>query len=240
MKNNNSLRLDKLLSKQLNVSRTDVKKMLRSKTVNVNGKPCSDAGLIVNPECDTVTYLGVPVEYKENIYIMQNKPQGTVSASDSPGDVTVIDILPENLKRKNLFPAGRLDKDTTGFVLITDDGEFAHDILSPSHHVPKTYTVTVQREVTPAEFKLFAQGITAGEDTFKPAKLIKKENSPDNVYEITITEGRYHQIKRMFASTGNSVTALHRDKIGSLALDLSLKPGESREITPEELLLIKK
>lgn len=228
------IRLDKYLSSQLNISRTDAKKLLKTKTVTVNGKPCSDAGLIVDTASDKVCRSGEEIGYKKHIYIMQNKPQGVVSASDSPGDTTVIDILPPELIRSGLFPAGRLDKDTTGFVLITDDGAYAHDILSPAHHVPKTYTVTLERDVTDVEIRLFFDGMTIGEEKFKPAELHKKE-ADRPVWQITITEGRYHQIKRMFASTDNRVLALHRDKIGGLMLDTDLMPGESRELTNEEL-----
>lgn len=238
MTNIHLIRLDRLLSSQLNISRSDAKKLLKSKNVTVNGKPCSDAGLIVNCETDIVANNGKEILYKQYIYIMQNKPEGIVSVSESPGITNVIDILPDNLKRQGLFPAGRLDKNTTGFVLITDDGAYAHDILSPAHHVPKTYTVTLERDVTGDEIQKFFKGLKIGDEIFKPAKLIKK-NKSGYIYEITITEGRYHQIKRMFASTGNSVIALHRDKIGGLLLDSNLAPGESREITKEELKLIK-
>lgn len=237
MKDSNKVRLDKFLSSQLNITRSDAKKLLKAKTITVNGKLCSDAGLIVDCSTDTVANRGKAIVYKEHIYIMQNKPQGIVSVSESPGTVNVIDILPENLKRAGLFPAGRLDKDTTGFVLITDDGAYAHDILSPAHHVPKTYTVTLERDVTEKETEKFFRGMMIGEEQFKPAKLFKKEDN-EPVYEITITEGRYHQIKRMFASTGNNVVALHRDKIGGLALDAALEPGQSRELTAEEFARI--
>lgn len=235
------LRLDRFLSSQLNITRTEAKKLLKSGVVTVNGTVVKKAETSVTAGEDTVAVYGKATEYKKHIYIMQHKPAGVVSASASPSDVTVVDILPEELKRAGLFPAGRLDKDTTGFVLITDDGEFAHDILSPAHHVPKTYFVTLDRKVTEEETALFTEGMTVGEERFKPAALTflrSEEASGMQIYSIVITEGRYHQIKRMFASTGNPVRALHRVKIGGLPLDEALKPGESREITAEEFGLI--
>lgn len=234
------IRLDKYLSSQLNISRSDAKKLLKSGSVALNGTAVRKADVIIDADSDDVRVQGKKIIYKKFLYIMQYKPQGVVSASASPGDVTVIDILPEELKRNGLFPAGRLDKDTTGFVLITDDGEFAHDILSPAHHVPKTYTVTLARKVEENEFQKFSEGLMIGDELFKPAVLKKSsENIDEHIYTITITEGRYHQIKRMFASVGNKVVALHRTTIGGLELDASLCPGESRILTDEEVGKIK-
>lgn len=234
------IRLDKFLSSQLNISRTDAKKLLKSGAVSVNSVCVKKADATIVTGSDTVAVSGKNIEYKKHLYIMQNKPAGIVSASSSDSDVTVTDILPEELKRSGLFPAGRLDKDTTGFVLITDDGEFAHNILSPAHHVPKTYIVTLLKEVTKENIEAFEKGLMIGDELFKPA-LLEKLESPagEYVYSITITEGRYHQIKRMFASVDNKVIGLDRIKIGQLSLDPSLKPGESREITVEELLMIR-
>lgn len=236
------LRLDKFLSSQLNISRTDAKKLLRQKGVTVNGKSVVKGEFQLQTDNDVVSVNGKAVEYKEYIYIMLNKPKGVVSATEDSDDVTVIDILPESLKRSGLFPAGRLDKNTTGFVLITDNGAFAHDILSPSHHVPKTYIVDVEREVSADEFSLFEKGMLIGDELFKPAKLKfleKNEDSNTFRYEIIIVEGRYHQIKRMFGSTGNPVVELERIAIGKLPLDRSLLPGEARELTESDIDLLK-
>ncbi len=236
------LRLDKFLSSQLNISRTDAKKLLRQKGVKVNGNSVVKGEFQLDTENDTVTVNGKSVEYKEYIYIMLNKPKGVVSATEDSDDVTVIDILPDSLKRSGLFPAGRLDKNTTGFVLITDNGAFAHDILSPAHHVPKTYIVDVEREVTADEFRLFEEGMLIGEELFKPAKLSFIEKNSENSayrYEIIIVEGRYHQIKRMFGSTGNPVIELERIAIGKLPLDRALLPGEARELTESDIELLK-
>ena len=178
--------------------------------------------------------------YEKYVYIIQNKPAGVVSASSAPGDVTVIDILPADLKRKDLFPAGRLDRDTTGLMLITDDGAFAHEILSPAHHVEKTYLVTLERKVTPQEAGKIEAGLVTEEERYKPAVLRPADTGAElPQYEIVLTEGRYHQIKRMFAFFGNRVCALHRMKIGGLALPETLAPGESRKLAPEEVKQIK-
>ena len=233
------IRLDKFLSSQLNISRTDAKKLIKSKAVTVNGYGISKAEFTVNTACDKVCVGAKEVSYKKHVYIMLNKPKGVVSASASETDVTVVDLVSENLKRSGLFPAGRLDKDTTGFVLITDDGEFAHNILSPSHHVEKEYEVTLEREVTENEVTSFSKGINLGDILLKPASLeficfnSERENKPQ--YSIVITEGRYHQIKRMFASTGNKVLELNRIRMGALMLDKALALGECRELSAAEV-----
>lgn len=236
------LRIDKFLSSQMNISRNDAKKLIKKNVVLINGVPIKKSDIILDGEKDIVSVNGKVITYKKHIYLMMNKPKGIVSASSSDTEKTVIDILPEKFLRSGLFPAGRLDKNTTGFVLITDDGEFAHDILSPAHHVPKTYVTELEREVTKNEFLLFKNGLIVCGEKFKPAELkfIKyKDSSEKPVYEITITEGRYHQIKRMFASTGNKVLELDRIRIGNLELDKNLLPGETREISASELGKIK-
>ncbi len=233
------IRLDKFLSSQLNISRTDAKKLIKSKAVTVNGVNVSKAEFSVDTDSDKVCVASKEVTYKKHIYIMLNKPKGVVSASASDTDVTVVDLVSEEFKRSGLFPAGRLDKDTTGFVLITDDGEFAHNILSPSHHIEKEYEVTLEREVTQEEVISFSRGINLGDILLKPASLEflrfneNRENKPQ--YSIVITEGRYHQIKRMFASTGNKVLELNRIRMGALMLDKSLPEGKCRELSAEEV-----
>ncbi len=232
------VRIDKFISSQMNISRTDAKKILRNSVVTLNGENIAKGDIIVDTEVDSVSVNGKNLCFKEFVYIMQNKPSGVVSASNSPKDVTVIDILPESLKRKGLFPAGRLDKDTVGFVLITDNGEFAHNILSPAHHVKKTYIVKVEDELSEAAFRRFREGMKIGDELFKPAELRLLENKSDDgkfLYEIKIVEGRYHQIKRMFASAGSPVIQLKRTAIGGLMLDAGLSDGESKELSSEEL-----
>lgn len=235
------IRLDKFVASQLNISRSDAKKLIRKGEVLLNGKEASKGDSVVKTDSDTVFVYGKEIAYKQYIYIMLNKPQGVVSAASDVSDITVVDILPENLKRKGLFPAGRLDKDTVGFVLITDDGEFAHDILSPSHHVPKTYLVEVERELNKDEIERFLSGMCIGMEQFKPAQLQltdKKSENGNYIYEIKISEGRYHQIKRMFAAVSNPVVSLKRTAIGELKLDENLKPGEARELSTLEVKTI--
>lgn len=232
------LRLDKFISSQMNISRTDAKRLLRQNSVFVNGKAVSKAETSVDTDKDSVTVSGKEIVYKKYIYIMMNKPKGVVSATEDGRDITVLDILPEHLRRNGLFPAGRLDKDTTGFVLITDDGAFAHNMLSPAHHIEKTYTVGIEEKVTPEDEKRFFEGMEIGGELFRPAKLkflYRADEDKLYYYEIKITEGRYHQIKRMFASTGKPVIELRRTHLGYLSLDSALKPGEAREITEIEL-----
>ena len=233
------MRLDKFLSSQLNISRTDAKKALRERRIRVNGKTATSADLHVDPQKDVVSADGRIVNYKEHLYLMLNKPAGVISSSERGVEQkTVIDLLDETVLRPGLFPAGRLDKDTTGFVLITDDGAFAHQILSPAHHVPKTYIVTLQREVREEEKERIEQGMELDGERLLPAEL-RRLPSGENKYEIVISQGIYHQIKRMFSSFGNEVLALERIRIGGLFLDEKLSPGEYRELTEEELDLIR-
>lgn len=230
-------RIDKILSSK-NLSRKEAKELIKSKRVTVNQKMVADVGFKIDVSKDVVCIDQKPFFYQKYIYIMQNKPQGIVSASSSPSDKTVIDILPEALKRPGLFPAGRLDKDTTGFVLITNDGEFAHNILSPKHHVQKTYHVTTQIDVDEVGVQKLEQGLELKDGTlFLPAKVQKL--SPCH-FEIQICEGKYHQIKRMFSAIGSPLIALRRVQIGNLPLDHNLRLGDSKELTPQEIKEITK
>lgn len=231
-------RLDKILASQGTLSRKEVKEMIRKGRIQLNGTVVKDSSVKVDENKDIVKVDGTEITLKKHIYIMLNKPQGVVSASDSDKDETVVDLVPDELYRKGLFPAGRLDKDTTGFVLITDDGDFAHRILSPKNHIFKTYIAGLQHELSDDDIKSLENGITLGDGTvLKEAKVEVIEGDKPFV-RIMICEGKYHQVKRMFAATGNKVVSLHRLKMGQLQLDDSLKPGECREITPEELILI--
>lgn len=234
-------RLDKLIASQGLLSRNDVKNMVKRGEVSVNGVVVRDSAYKVSYE-DDIKIKGESVSQTKFTYIMLNKPKGVVSASEDKRDKTVVDILPDELKRKNLFPAGRLDKDTTGFSLITDDGDFAHRILSPSRHVEKTYIAEVSEkiDVEKAE-KAFSDGVVLGDGTvLLSAQLELLENDEKQIFKVVIKEGKYHQIKRMFATLGTSVTELKRVAIGGLALDPSLSEGEARVITERELELIEK
>ncbi len=234
-------RLDKILASQGTLSRKDVKEMIKRGRITLNGAVVKDSSVKVDENIDIVAVDGELVTLKRHIYIMLNKPQGVVSASDSDTDETVVDLVPEELYRKGLFPAGRLDKDTTGFVLITDDGDFAHKILSPKNHIFKTYIAGLEHPLSQAHINELEKGITLGDGTvLKEAKVETLNNTDKPTVKIQICEGKYHQVKRMFAATGNKVISLHRSKMGDLDLDLDLKMGECREITPEELLKITK
>lgn len=237
---NKKIRLDKFIASQIGVSRTDAKKMIRGGAVTVNGSVEKSADMSVDTSSDTVACGGKPIGFKKHIYIMLNKPQGIVSASRSEDERTVVNLVPAELFRKGLFPAGRLDKDSTGFVLLTDDGSFAHSVLSPSHHVPKTYLVTASDALSKEAMNGFRQGIPLSDGITKPAEIefagFSDVDKP--IYRVTLTEGRYHQIKRMFSFSGSAVTGLHRISFGGLSLDSGLLPGECRELSPVEVKLI--
>lgn len=232
-------RLDKLIASQGLLSRNDVKAMAKRGEIIVNGVVVKDCSIKASYD-DEIKINGKTLTQSEFVYIMLNKPQGVVSASEDKKDKTVVDILPDELKRKNLFPAGRLDKDTTGFSLITDDGDFAHRILSPSRHVDKTYIAKVSEKIDFVKAqKAFKDGVVLGDGTvLLSAELDLLEDGENQVYRVIIKEGKYHQVKRMFASLGTKVIELRRIAIGGLFLDESLKEGEARIITPEELKLI--
>ena len=234
-------RLDKLIASQGLLSRNDVKTMVKRGEVSVNGAIVKDSSIKVSYE-DDIKIKGESLLQTEYVYIMLNKPKGVVSASEDKRDKTVVDILPDELKRKNLFPAGRLDKDTTGFSLITDDGDFAHRILSPARHVDKTYIATVSDKIDFAKAKkAFSDGVVLGDGTvLLSAQLELIEEKENQIFKVVIKEGKYHQIKRMFASLGTSVIELKRIAIGGLSLDFSLKEGEARIITDDELKMIEK
>lgn len=228
-------RLDKVISNTNSYSRSEIKKMIKSGRVTVNGKIIKDSAYKVDGNSDVITVDSVELFTNKFVYIMQNKPKGVVSASEGKGDTTVVDLLPDEMKRDGLFPAGRLDKDTTGFVLITNDGEFAHRILSPKNHIEKTYEVMLDKPVTSEGVVILENGLELKDGTvFKPAKL-KKLNENNTKFEIVIYEGKYHQIKRMFKAVGSTVIELNRIKMGNLYLDSKLEKGSSRYLTEEEL-----
>lgn len=234
-------RLDKILASQGTLSRRDVKEIMKKGRVSVNGNVIKDSSFKVDINKDEVCLDGEKILLKKHIYIMMNKPQGVVSASEGEKEETVVDLVPDELYRKGLFPAGRLDKDTTGFVLITNDGDFAHKILSPKNHIFKTYLARLDHKLSDTDIKMLETGITLGDGTIlKEAKVEIVEQSDTPLVKIMICEGKYHQVKRMFAAAGNKVVALHRSKMGGLELDSALNPGECREITPEELQKIQK
>lgn len=233
-------RLDKLIALNCNVSRKDARKLIKDAAVTVNGRVVLRAEELVDAEVDDINVKGYNFTAKEHVYIMLNKPQGVISATTDPAKQTVIDIIPDSLKRRSLFPAGRLDRDTVGLLIITDDGAFAHKIMSPAHHVFKTYEATLSFPIDESDIARLESGITLGDGTeCLPAK-VKAFTTRDGLpaAEIKIREGKYHQVKRMFHALGNNVEHLKRIQIGSLKLDFSLEEGECRELTSEELELV--
>ncbi|MBE6783229.1 MAG: rRNA pseudouridine synthase [Ruminococcaceae bacterium] len=233
-------RLDKFISSQMNISRNDARSLIKNGSVSVDGLTSTDPASKFDAEKSDICVDGKEISFKEHIYIMMNKPQGVVSATQDPKIKTVIDIVPDDLKRKNLFPAGRLDRDTVGFMLITDDGDFAHRILSPSKHVPKTYIAHLRDKLSDEGRATLENGAVLSDGTQCMDAIVKLIDDRGKIAEITIREGKYHQIKRMFASVGNEVIFLKRISIGNLMLDESLKEGECREITSKELESIEK
>ena len=229
-------RIDKLISSQGLLSRSEVKNLLKKGEITVNSQVVKDCSLKVSYD-DVITVSGRTLFQTEHTYIMLNKPRGVVSASNDKKDKTVVDILPIELKRKNLFPAGRLDKDTTGFCLITDDGDFAHDILSPSRHVTKTYIARVSNPIDYENaVKGFSEGVILADGTVLLSAILERIEDSDNpLFKVIIKEGKYHQIKRMFASFGATVIELKRIAIGGLPLDNTLEEGSARVISAEEL-----
>lgn len=229
-------RLDKVLAGQSTWSRREVRDWIKGGLVTVNGAPVRDPGQKIIQETDRVAVKGREITLRRNLYLMMDKPAGVVSASRDDGCPTVVDLVLPELKRPGLFPAGRLDKDTTGMVIITDDGALAHRILSPKSHVPKVYLAHIDSFITNAMIQGFAQGIPMGEEGVTlPAELVALDL---DLARVTLREGMYHQIKRMFASYGAKVLELRRVSMGGLVLDGTLGPGGCRELTPRELILL--
>ncbi|KXZ20273.1 16S rRNA pseudouridine(516) synthase [Bacillus nakamurai] len=231
------MRLDKLLANSGFGSRKDVKKIVKAGAVMIDGVPAKDIKTHVDPNVQDITVYGEPAEYREFIYVMMNKPQGVLSATEDSRQKTVVDLLTPEEQRFEPFPAGRLDKDTEGFLLLTNDGQLAHRLLSPKKHVPKTYEVHLKSPLSPEDMINLERGVTIeGGYKTKPAAVETITQSPDDmVIHLTITEGKYHQVKLMAKSVGNEVTYLKRLSMGAVSLDPALAPGEFRELTEEEL-----
>lgn len=234
------MRIDKLLCSVGTGTRSEIKKMIKSGAVTVAGRDKIRPEDHVDPFKDKVFVNGKAVEYKEFVYLMMNKPAGYVSATFDKRLPTVIDLVPQEYLHFDLFPAGRLDIDTEGFLLLTNDGQTAHNILSPKKHIPKTYYAKISGEVNEDDVSAFLTGVDIGEEKLtKPAEL--KILSKGNVSEIelTLTEGKFHQVKRMFEAVGKEVIYLKRIKMNGLSLDGNLKLGEARELSSEEIRFLK-
>ena len=230
------MRLDKLLADMNLGTRSELKKNIRKGLVSVNGEIIKDSGTTVDGS-EEIIYCGEEIHYSDYEYYMMNKPAGVLSATTDPKQMTVIDLMDER-RRKDLFPVGRLDKDTVGLLLITNDGRLAHELLSPSKHVDKTYYVKVDGELGEEDVNAFLKGIKIEDNlTTLPAKLEIVEGSRDEAY-VTIHEGKFHEIKRMFHARGREVVFLKRLSMGPLTLDKELKEGEYRPLSRDEILLL--
>ncbi|ADC48875.1 pseudouridine synthase [Alkalihalophilus pseudofirmus OF4] len=220
-------------------SRKEVKKVLKSGSVRINEKVIKDGSYKVDPDQSDVTVHGELVEYKPYVYLMLNKPQGVISATEDNHHKTVIDLLDESYLLYDPFPVGRLDKDTEGMLLLTNDGKFSHSLMSPKKHVKKTYYAKVKGTVTEEDIGLFKKGVTLDDGyVTKPADLTIITAGEQSEVELTITEGKFHQVKRMFEAVDKKVTFLKRISIGGLKLDPSLEKGMVRELTEEDKLAL--
>ncbi len=231
------MRLDKYLAETAQCTRSEAKTLLQKGRVTVNGTVCKKGDTQLKAG-DAVAVDGKALQYQKFVYLMLNKPAGVVSASTDKRDTTVVDLVGDAYPRRELFPAGRLDKTSTGFVLLTDDGGFAHDILAPKRHVSKTYTVVLDTPLTAEMQAGFAQGVTLADGTELSAAEVEALTADGLTVRVTLKQGVYHQIKRMFGVYGAGVNALHRDAIGGLALDKTLEPGQWRELSDEEVAKI--
>ena len=231
------MRLDKFLANENIGSRKAVGTLVRSGAVTVNGQAVRRADEQIDADRDEICVNGKPVRYNAHIYIMMHKPAGVLTATRDSRAQTVLDLLPPEMRRRGLFPAGRLDRDTTGLLLITDDGDFAHRMLAPKSHVYKRYEAVLDLPVDAEDTARFAAGIQSGEDLFAPATLEISSSDPHTAW-VEIREGKFHQVKRMFKACGKTVTALKRLSIGALKLDPALKPGEVRILEPQEAMLV--
>jgi 16S rRNA pseudouridine516 synthase len=230
------LRLDKALAHIGIGSRKEVKQLVRSGGVLVNGTPVTKSDMIIDAAVDAIVVNGESVRYREFIYLLMNKPQGVLSATEDRNDKVIIDLLEPEYAAFEPFPVGRLDKDTEGLLLLTNDGQLTHRLLSPKKHVPKTYFARVAGEVTEEDGKQFAAGVEL-DDGYKtlPAQLEILSAGLESEIRLTIYEGKFHQVKRMFAAVGKSVTYLQRIRMGNLELDPALALGEYRELSEAEL-----
>ncbi len=230
------LRLDKFLSMTAVATRTETAKAVRMGRITVNGVRAAKADMKIDPDRDAVVFDGEAVEYRENTYIMLNKPAGYVSATDDPREVTVLELLPDKYKKMGLFPCGRLDKNTLGLLILTNNGQLAHRLLSPKKHCEKSYRFATRDEVTNADIAALEQGVTL-EDGYE-TKPCRVEMSGEREGVIVLTEGKYHQIKRMFEARGNKIAYLERIDFAGIPLDPSLERGQWRYLTEEEEKLL--
>jgi 16S rRNA pseudouridine516 synthase len=234
------MRLDKFLSECSLCTRSESKALIKKGAVAVNGKKADRGDMKIDPENDDIVFKGEKVQYSQFEYYMLNKPAGVVSATEDKNDKTVIDLVPKP-HAKDIFPVGRLDKDTEGLLIITNDGELAHNLLSPKKHVDKTYFVRTQGgAVNEKDVEAFKDGVDIGENTLTlPAELKIIKSGEISESELTIREGKFHQVKRMFKAVGKEVIYLKRISMGGLVLDEGLEKGECRRLSEEEIKTLK-
>lgn len=233
------LRIDKILSNIGYGSRAEIKKYCKQGMISVNGKNINNPGIQVDPENDKILFNGEEVNYREFVYIMLNKPDGYISATFDKYDPIVLDLIDSSYYVFEPFPVGRLDKDTEGLLVLTNDGQLAHRVLSPKKHVPKTYYAKIEGIVTEEDIVAFSKGVMLddGYETM-PSQLKILKSGEISEIELTIHEGKFHQVKRMFESVGKKVVYLKRLSMGKLVLDKNLELGEYRELTEEEIKLL--
>ena len=226
------MRLDKFLSETGTASRSESKKAARVGGVTLNGVAVRDLSVHIDPETDRISYMNTPVIYQKNIYIMMNKPDGVISATEDGNEKTVLELLPEKYRKMEIFPCGRLDKNTLGLLILTNNGALAHRLLSPKCHVEKTYRFECERPLTDGDVELLCKGVDIGEkSSTQPATVVL---SSERSGEISVTEGKFHQIKRMFQAVCNKITYLERIRFADIPLDETLARGEWRELTEKE------
>lgn len=230
------MRVDKFLSEMGKATRTESAKLAKTGKITVNGAVIKKPDVHIDPDMDEIKLFGVTVSYKKFTYIMLNKPEGYVSATEDGRDKTVLDLLDDEERRKNLFPCGRLDKNTVGLIILTNDGDSAHRLLSPKHHVPKTYGFKSKYPLSSDDVKSLEEGVDIGGYVTKPCTVSLDANGTGG--KITITEGKYHQIKLMLEAVNNKITYLERLTFGNIKLDENLKRGEWRHLTDEEESLL--
>ena len=226
------MRLDKMLSECGLASRKETARAVRAGQITVNGVVAQKAEMQVDPASDAVTFCGTPVRYRKYVYIMLNKPDGYVSATEDGRDPTVVELLPETYRKMELFPCGRLDKHTLGLMLLTNDGQLSHRLLSPKQHVTKSYAFRVKFPLSEDDVRALEAGVDIGGYLTKPCKVALSD-AREGI--ISITEGKYHQIKLMMEAVHNQITYLERKAFGPLSLDPTLARGEWRELTDEEI-----
>lgn len=239
------LRIDKLLAHMGFGTRSEIKKAVKQRKISVDGQLVKDSGLIVDPYRQKISFAGEEVVYREVVYLMLNKPQGVISATEDGRERTVIDLLRPEDRLHAPFPVGRLDKDTVGLLLITNDGQLAHELLSPRKHVAKTYEALVLGHVDERDIRQFAQGVTLDDGYVTMAADLQalgyeeRDNGMCSRISLTIKEGKFHQVKRMFEAVGKKVLELKRVAMGPIKLDESLAEGEYRELTEDEVELLR-